>query len=368
VTGPRRVRVGQDATVIAAGPPPFQPFYVAHRAAVLRLLTGMVGPERAQDCYCRAWLAMLRAWPPAVNGSLDSWALAIAHRMALEELGRGGEQMGSAEHEVAGDHVLLECDPRQLWDAVRALQPGRRAASVMRAVLDLPQVQVEQVLERSEQTVAPLQPGSPEHLPDVPGGPAAAAPTWASLLEGADAAFVHAAGAAGLVEVATTTVESPVGPLQLAALDGALVRVAFDVEDHDIVLADLAVRLAPRIVPIEVPVLAQARSQLDAYFAGERGTFDLPLDAVLARGPFRRQVLDHLREIPVGQTRTYAEVAALAGRPSAVRAVGSGCATNPLPVVIACHRVLRSGGDLGGYLGGGSRKRWLLEHERLLAG
>jgi methylated-DNA-[protein]-cysteine S-methyltransferase len=356
--------------VHATDPPPFQPFYVAHRAAVHRLLAGMVGPEHAQACYCRTWLAMLRAWPPAVDGPLESWALAIAHRMALDELAIGREQAGSYAHELAevDGRALLECDPDELWDAVRGLQPRRRAASVMRTVLDLPQAQIEQVLARSEQTVAPLQPGSPEQVPNVPGGPTAAASTWASLLEGADAAFVHAAGAAGLVQVATTTVESPVGPLQLAALDGALVRVAFDIEDHDLVLADLAVRLAPRIVPIEVPVLAQARSQLDAYFAGERSTFDLPLDAVLARGPFRRQVLDHLREIPLGQTRSYAEVAALAGRPSAVRAVGSGCATNPLPVVIACHRVLRSGGDLGGYLGGGTRKRWLLEHERRLAG
>lgn len=180
-------------------------------------------------------------------------------------------------------------------------------------------------------------------------------------------AFAAAAIAEGLVEVAVVTVPTPVGALLVAAVDDAIVRVAFDVEDHDEVLGQLAEAIGDRVVEVETPVLAAARAQLDEYFAGERSTFDLPLDLRLARGPFRREVLALLPTIPVGTTRTYAELAVTAGRPKAVRAVGSGCATNPLPIVVPCHRVLRTGGELGGYLGGVECKRWLLEHERALA-
>jgi methylated-DNA-[protein]-cysteine S-methyltransferase len=189
------------------------------------------------------------------------------------------------------------------------------------------------------------------------------------LLERADAAFVDAAAREGLVDVEVARVDTPLGPLLLAAVDGAVVRVAFDVEDHDDVLGQLATAISPRIIERESPVLAAARTQLDGWFDGDLRDFDLPLDLRLSRGPFRREVLVHLQAIPLGETRTYAELAAAAGRPTAVRAVGSGCATNPLPVLVPCHRVLRTGGELGGYLGGIERKRWLLDHEaRLLAG
>jgi methylated-DNA-[protein]-cysteine S-methyltransferase len=191
--------------------------------------------------------------------------------------------------------------------------------------------------------------------------------SWEAALDAADRDLAAGALAEGLVDLATATVESPVGPLLVVATADAIVRIAFDVEDHDLVLADLAEAVSPRIVPVDAPLLDEARAQLDAYFAGERATFDLPLDLRLAKGPFRREVLDHLRAIPAGQTRTYAELAAIAGRPRAVRAVGSGCASNPIPVVIPCHRVLRTGGELGGYLGGTPRKRWLLDHEQRIA-
>jgi methylated-DNA-[protein]-cysteine S-methyltransferase len=171
------------------------------------------------------------------------------------------------------------------------------------------------------------------------------------------------------VDVEVARVDTPVGLLLLAAVDGAVVRVAFDTEGHDAVLVQLAGSISPRIIEHESPVLAAAAEQLRSWFAGERCTFDLPLDLRLARGPFRREVLEQLQAIQLGETRTYAELAAAAGRPTAVRAVGSGCATNPLPVIVPCHRVLRTGGELGGYLGGLDRKRWLLDHEaRLIAG
>lgn len=193
--------------------------------------------------------------------------------------------------------------------------------------------------------------------------------TFDAMLDRAGRRMVERAIAEGLADVRTTVLDTPVGALLLAATDAGLARVAFDVEDHPAVLEQLASGISPRVLEAPGdPVLAAARTQLREYFAGTRMAFDLPLDLRLAKGPFRREVLGLLATIPLGATRTYAELAAQSGRPRAVRAVGSGCATNPVPVVVPCHRVLRTGGDLGGYLGGVPRKRWLLEHERRLAG
>jgi methylated-DNA-[protein]-cysteine S-methyltransferase len=167
-----------------------------------------------------------------------------------------------------------------------------------------------------------------------------------------------AAADAGLLDVAYRTVDSPVGPLLLAATDAGLVRVAYAREDHDRVLADLAARISPRV--LRAPDrLDEAARELDDYFAGRRRAFDLPLDLRLARG-FRRSVLTHLPEIGYGSTASYAVLAAAAGSPRAVRAVGTACATNPLPVVVPCHRVVRSDGALGQYIGGTEAKHALL--------
>ncbi len=166
---------------------------------------------------------------------------------------------------------------------------------------------------------------------------------------------------AGLLDVAYTTVDSPVGVLLLAATDRGLVRVAFESEGLDHVLDSLASRLGSRILAAP-DRLRGAVSQLEAYFAGTLRRFDLPLDLRLSSG-FRRTVLAHLAEIDYGRTESYTEVAAATGSPRAVRAVGTACATNPLPVVVPCHRVLRSDGTLGGYLGGLEAKRNLLALE-----
>lgn len=166
---------------------------------------------------------------------------------------------------------------------------------------------------------------------------------------------------ADLLDVAYRTLDTPVGPLLLAATERGLVRVAYAVEDHDAVLASLAARVSPRV--LAAPRRLDAVSgQLAEYFAGRRRSFDVPLDLRLAGG-FRRAVLERLGEIHYGRTRSYAQVAAAAGSPRAVRAVGTACATNPLPVVLPCHRVVRSDGSLGGYLGGPEVKRALLELE-----
>ena len=176
------------------------------------------------------------------------------------------------------------------------------------------------------------------------------------------ARLVAAAVADGILDVAYRTIDSPLGSLLLAATEQGLVRLAYEQEDHERVLQTLAARVSPRI--LRAPGrLDEAATQLDDYFAGSRHSFDLPVDLRLAAG-FRRQVLDHLRTIGYGRTESYTAVAAATGRPRAVRAVGSACATNPVPVVVPCHRVLRSDGTLGGYIGGLGAKRTLLALER----
>ena len=173
--------------------------------------------------------------------------------------------------------------------------------------------------------------------------------------------LVAAADADQLLDVAYRTVDSPVGTLLLAATDQGLVRVAYQVEHHDQVLQSLAQRVSPRI--LHAPRrLDQVARQLAEYFEGERREFVLPLDFRLAHG-FRREVLGRLRMINYGRTESYSQVAAATGHPRAVRAVGTACATNPLPVIVPCHRVLRSDGKLGGYIGGLQIKAALLSLE-----
>ena len=169
------------------------------------------------------------------------------------------------------------------------------------------------------------------------------------------------ASESGTVDVLTRTVDSPVGPLLLAATSAGLVRVAYASEDHDRVLSELAQQLSPRILWSTKAFDGLAR-QLDEYFTGRRHDFQTPVDLQLITG-FRREVLDLLPSIPYGQTRSYADLAAQAGRPTAVRAVGSACGHNPVPIVVPCHRVVRSDGSLGGYLGGLAAKQALLTLE-----
>ncbi|ALI24315.1 Methylated-DNA--protein-cysteine methyltransferase [Mycolicibacterium fortuitum] len=165
----------------------------------------------------------------------------------------------------------------------------------------------------------------------------------------------------GVLDIAYRIIDSPVGPLLVAATERGLVRVAYAREDHDAVLQQLADKISPRILRAPTRLDAVTR-ELDEYFAGTRRTFDITLDWRLSAG-FRSTVLHHLPEIGYGHTASYAAVAQLAGNPKAVRAVGTACATNPLPVVVPCHRVVRSDGAMGGYLGGVEAKRILLDLE-----
>jgi methylated-DNA-[protein]-cysteine S-methyltransferase len=181
-----------------------------------------------------------------------------------------------------------------------------------------------------------------------------------------DLAALHAtltaqAEAAGLLDIAYRTLDTPVGTLLLAATPAGLVRVAYEREGVDTVLERLASKLSPRILNAPQRLDGAVR-QLEEYFAGHRQRFDLPLDLALASG-FRRSVLSYLPAIGYGHTASYQSVAASVNNPRAVRAVGTACATNPLPLVIPCHRVIRADGQLGAYLAGPEIKHQLLNLE-----
>jgi methylated-DNA-[protein]-cysteine S-methyltransferase len=170
---------------------------------------------------------------------------------------------------------------------------------------------------------------------------------------------VSAAAPAGEVSFATT--DSPLGELLLASGPRGLLRVAYCDHGVDAVLEELALRVSPRIA--EAPrAVEHVRRELEEYFDGRRRTFGLELD-LAALAPFTRRVLCVTSEIPYGGVLSYGEVAAEAGSPRASRAVGNALGSNPIAVVIPCHRVLRSGGAIGGYGGGLHRKRLLLELE-----
>jgi methylated-DNA-[protein]-cysteine S-methyltransferase len=169
------------------------------------------------------------------------------------------------------------------------------------------------------------------------------------------------ADAYGALDVAYRTLDTPAGTLLLAATGTGLLRVAFDREGHDRVLETIAARISPRILNAPRRLDTAAR-ELDEYFAGLRRDFDLPLDFSLSTG-FRRTVLGHLCGIAYGRTASYAGIAAAAGSPGASRAVGTACATNPLPLIVPCHRVVHSDGSIGNYGGGPATKRLLLAME-----
>lgn len=176
--------------------------------------------------------------------------------------------------------------------------------------------------------------------------------------------FTDRADAEGLLDVAYATVDSPFGKLLLAATPRGLVKVSFPQFGTEATLEELAAKISPRV--LEAPArLDEARRELDRYFEGRLTEFELPLDWQLTDG-FRKRVQQTINRIPYGRTRSYTEVARSAGNERAVRAAGTACGANPLPIVVPCHRVLRSGGALGGYGGGLPMKEALLKLEGVL--
>ncbi|MBM6545499.1 methylated-DNA--[protein]-cysteine S-methyltransferase [Janibacter sp. YIM B02568] len=181
-------------------------------------------------------------------------------------------------------------------------------------------------------------------------------------LERLHARLVARAATAGDLDVAYRTIDSPLGPLVLAATPAGLVRIGFvATEGEEGILADISRRVSPRVLR-SPGRLDKAAQQVEEFLAGRRAGFELALDLSLATG-FRGEVVRALNRIGYGTTATYGEVAAWLDNPGAVRAVGTACATNPLPLVLPCHRVVRSDGEPGRYLGGSGAKQRLLEIE-----
>lgn len=170
------------------------------------------------------------------------------------------------------------------------------------------------------------------------------------------------AAAEGLLDVAYATADSPFGTLLLAKTPRGLVRLGLPGEDVEAMLADLAGRISPRVLQ-DPARLDEERRELDDYFAGRRHAFELPIDWQLSGG-FLLRARQGIAAIPYGETRTYTDLARAAGNERAVRAAGSACSRNPIPLVVPCHRVLRSDGSLGGYAGGLEMKERLLELEQ----
>jgi methylated-DNA-[protein]-cysteine S-methyltransferase len=191
-----------------------------------------------------------------------------------------------------------------------------------------------------------------------------AAPITDKTLAALRARLTDTADREGLLDVAYRTLDTPVGQVLVAATERGLVRVAYLAEGPDSadeVLEQLASAISPRVLAAPKR-LDPAAAEMDEYFAGRRHGFDLPLDLRLARG-FRREVIIRLRDIGYGCTASYAQIAQAAGSPRAVRAVGTACALNPLPIVLPCHRVVRSDGGMGRYAGGPEAKVALLRLE-----
>jgi len=172
---------------------------------------------------------------------------------------------------------------------------------------------------------------------------------------------IDRAATEGLLDVAYTTTDSPFGTLLLATTPRGVVRIGMPSQNAEELLEDLSARVSPRV--LEAPAqLDEVRRELDLYFEGRLRDFDIPLDWSLSKD-FRRKVLRAIERIPYGQTRSYTQMARSAGNERAVRAAGSACGSNPIPIVVPCHRVLRTSGALGGYGGGLPMKEALLKLE-----
>jgi methylated-DNA-[protein]-cysteine S-methyltransferase len=184
-------------------------------------------------------------------------------------------------------------------------------------------------------------------------------PPTARELTDAKYAVARRAAAAKLIDVAYARIDSPLGPLVAAATRKGLALLHYG--DDDAVLQQLADKVSPRILHAP-PQLDEVRRELDEYFDGRRRKFGFRVDWVLM-GPFQQKVLKATYRIPFGRVATYRDVASKAGAPKGSRAAGNALGANPIPIVVPCHRVVRTGGALGGYTGGLHRKEFLLELE-----
>jgi len=341
--------------------PPFQLLVDAHAAELHRFLAGFLGPDDAEDCLQETLISALRAYPRLRNGdNLRAWLYTIARRKATDvsrwRMRRPSSALDSIAPSAEPAEEPMPIPDDGLWSRVRGLPevragPGlpvhRRADGHQRGGSSTERGRGPAAAAKGDKPMNELErclanPGEPPFDRD-------------RLLERLRAR----ASAEGLLDVAYAELDSPLGRLLVAVTPRGLVRIAY--QDEDAVLDELSRALSPRL--LRAPERTdQVRRELDAYFAGERRTFDLALDWSLIRG-FAQKVLRATARVPFGQVTTYGSVAAEAGSPRAARAAGNALGSNPIPIVVPCHRVLHAGGGLGGYAGGLDRKRYLLELE-----
>ena len=361
--------------------PPFQKLLDRHQGDVIGFLVATVGPQEAEDCFQETFLAALRAYPKLDDDrNLRGWLLTIAHRKAIDH------------HRARKRRAVPVGDAPEVED--RRMAPGQKESTgIWKLVAALPTQAAGR--GRAALRLRPPAPGDRRRDRHLGGGRPAQRPRGSqttqsgtamsndgkgktdierSLREAASGApgsaearaekLIRRAEDERLLDVAYAEVDTPVGQLVLAATRRGLVRITFPVETTETVLEQLSASVSPRI--LESPErLDDARRELDRYFEGKLQDFDLPLDWQLTSG-FYRKVLRATARIPYGKTRSYTEMATKAGSPRAVRATGTALGSNPLPIVVPCHRVLRSGGALGGYGGGLEVKQTLLELEGAL--
>ena len=179
-------------------------------------------------------------------------------------------------------------------------------------------------------------------------------------------AVASAAVREGLADAIFTRLDTPIGRLLVVQGPNGIVRVGFEEEPEDALLAGVAAALGPRVIASDRE-LAATRDVLSAYLEGDDDTLELPVDLGLVHAPFRREVLETLHDtVRRGEVVTYGALAERSGRPRAFRAAATACARNPVPIVVPCHRVLPGSGGIGNYGGGAARKRVLLELEGAL--
>jgi len=343
---------------------PFQRFFEQHRESVWRYCAAVVGPSHADDVFQETFLAALRAYDRRRAGASGSaWVLTIAHNKAMDHhRGVGRRALPLEELPEIAHHdpePALDAGP---WARVRTLPAKQRAALTLRYAAGLSHAEVARarLLGGGRAALGPRGTQDPE-TGAHPMTPLDAPDTDPKALAAASARLLVAAAAEA--DVVYAELDSPVGRIVAAATPKGLARLAYrDVNGGlDAILEGLAARLSPRIV--EAPARLDAvRRELDEYFTGTRRSFDLPVDLGLV-APFGRAVLEACARIPFGATASYRAVAAEAGRPSASRAAGNALGANPVPIVVPCHRVLRTGGGIGGYTGGLAIKEHLLTLE-----
>ena len=349
--------------------PPFQALLDEHRADVYRFLVATVGPSDADDCFQETWISALRAYPTLRRGdNLRAWLFRIAQNKSIDaHRARGRRAVPVATVPERPTSSPSDADP-ELWERVRDLPDQATHSRVL-------PLGARNAVRRAG-SAAREQRG--RGTPQRPRG-TEAAQRGVELMNDIEMTLKNAAldlptdtpeladraEAEGLIDVAYTSVDSPLGPLVVAATPEGLVRVSYtEFRGEDEVLEELARRVSPRV--LEAPArLDPVRRELDEYFEGRRQDFEVPIDWSYLAG-FTREVLRATARIGFGEVSTYAGVAAEAGSPRAVRAAGNALGANPMPVVVPCHRVLRSGGKLGGYTGGLERKEFLLRLEGAL--